>query len=131
MNNPTAPLRAFSWVALLWLAFPAPLPAQFNYETNDNEITITGYTGWTGMLDTRPTALWNPTVPPGSIGLLTNQFGFNITGTANIPVVIEASTNLTGAWVPLQSLTLTNGAAYFSDPQSSNHGQRFYRLSGP
>jgi BspA type Leucine rich repeat region (6 copies) len=92
---------------------------------------LPGTTGWQPMFDTRPTALWNPQVPPGSIGMPTNQYGFTITGTANIPVVIETSTNLVGTWDVLQSLRLTNGAVYFSDPQSANHPQRFYRLSAP
>jgi hypothetical protein len=72
-------------------------------------------------------------VPSGAsnIGVRTNQFGFNLTGTTNIPVVIEASTNLAGAWTTLQSLQLTNGTVYFSDPQWTNQSQRFYRFRAP
>ena len=59
-------------------------------------------------------------------------FGFNITGTADIPIVVEACTNLADAsWVPLQSLNLTNGAFYLSDPQWTNHPARFFRLRSP
>ena len=53
------------------------------------------------------------------------------TGTANIPVVVEASTNLGSGWVPLQSVSLTNGDFYFSDPQWTNYPGRFYRLRSP
>jgi hypothetical protein len=59
-------------------------------------------------------------------------FGFNITGTTNIPIVIEAGTKLANAsWVPLQSLNLTNGAFYFSDPNRTNYPARFYRVRSP
>jgi len=46
------------------------------------------------------------------------RFWVHIAGTAGIPIVVEASTNLeAGSWVALQSSTLTNGLIYFSDPQ--------------
>ena len=42
-----------------------------------------------------PAVLWNPLIQTGdgSFGVQNNQFGFNITGTANIPIVVEACTN--------------------------------------
>ena len=65
----------------------------------------------------------------GSPGVRTNQFGFDITGTSNIVVVVEANTNLTNpTWSPLRTNTLTDGSSYFSDPQWTNHPSRFYRL---
>jgi hypothetical protein len=68
---------------------------------------------------------------PG-FGVLSDQFGFTITGTPNIPIVVEASTNLKGAsWTPLRSCSLTNGSIYFSDPQWTNYPNRFYRLRSP
>jgi len=61
-----------------------------------------------------------------------NQFGFNITGTAGIPIVIEASTNLARPdWIALQTLTLTNGSFFFSEPMQPNNPGRFYRISSP
>jgi len=58
-----------------------------------------------------------------------NQFGFNITGTTNIPIVVEASPSLAGpGWTPLQSLTLTNGSYYFSEPFQPGSAQRYYRI---
>jgi hypothetical protein len=46
--------------------------------------------------------------------------------------VVEACTSLANAsWVPLQSLNLTNGAFYFSDPNWTNYPARFYRLRSP
>jgi hypothetical protein len=63
---------------------------------------------------------------------LTNGFGFNLTGTTNIPIVVEACTNLANsAWSPLQTCTLTNGSLYFSDPQWTNYPARFYRFRSP
>jgi hypothetical protein len=81
-----------------------------------------------------PIAVWNPRAQTGDgrFGVRTNRFGFNITGTANIPIVVEACTNLVHpVWVPLQSCTLTNGSVYFSDPDWKNYPRRFYRLRSP
>jgi len=81
-----------------------------------------------------PAVLWNPQVQVKdlSFGVRTNQFGFTITGTTNIPIVLEACTNLTSPlWVALQSCTLTNGSVYFSDPQWTNYSSRFYRIRSP
>jgi len=78
--------------------------------------------------------LWNPQVlrSGSSFGVRTNRFGFNIVGTAGIPIVVEASTNLAGApWTVLQSCTLTNGLIYFSDSQWANYRSRFYRFRSP
>jgi hypothetical protein len=81
-----------------------------------------------------PAVLWNPQVQTsdGSFGVRTNRFGFNITGTTNIPIVVEACTNLTSpVWTTLQSCNLTNGSLYFSDPQWTNYPSRFYRIRSP
>ena|SRR6185436_18480069 len=52
--------------------------------------------------------------------------------TADIPIVVEACTNLASAnWVPLQSLNLTNGAFYFNDPNWTNYPARNYRIRSP
>ena len=62
----------------------------------------------------------------------TNQFGFNITGTSNAVVVVEANTNLANpAWSRLGTNILTGGSSYFNDPWWTNYSQRFYRLSLP
>jgi hypothetical protein len=67
-----------------------------------------------------------------SFGVQTNCFGFNIKGTTNLPIVLEACTNLASqVWEPLQSCTLTNGSIYFSDPDWTNYPGRFYRLRSP
>jgi hypothetical protein len=81
-----------------------------------------------------PAVLWNPVIQAGgpSFGVQSNQFGFDITGTTNIPIVVEACTDLAlPFWLPLQSLTLTNGLVHFSEPAQSNSPARFYRIGAP
>jgi hypothetical protein len=106
--------------------------------TGDNATAycLPGTTGWadfsanTGL----SAVLWNPLIQTGNgnFGVQGNQFGSDITGTTNIPVVVEACTNLANPiWVPLQSPTLTNGSCYFSDQQWTNYPGRFSRISSP
>jgi hypothetical protein len=78
-----------------------------------------------------PTMLSNPQAQP-DFGVRSKPFGFNVTGTAGIPIVIEACAGLTGSsWVPLQSGTLTNGLMHFSDPAWGNYPARIYRIRSP
>jgi hypothetical protein len=105
----------------------------FIYDTNTIVYYLPGAVGWTNTFDGQPAVLWNPaaqTTAP-NFGVRTNRFGFNITGTTNIPIVVEASTNLGGSYVPLQSLSLTNGLYYFTDAQWTNYSSRFYRFRSP
>jgi hypothetical protein len=96
---------------------------------------LPGTTGWTAFAANThlQTMLWNPQAHAGSnFGVRSNRFGFNITGTANIPLAVEASTNLAlVGWIPLQTCTLTNGSIYFSDPQWANYPSRIYRIRSP
>jgi len=78
--------------------------------------------------------LWNPQIKTrdASFAVRTNKFGFNITGTTNIPIVVDACTNLASpVWQPLQSCTLTNGSVYFCDSKWTNYPTRLYRLRWP
>ena len=95
---------------------------------------LPGTTGWSSTYAGRPTKLWNPQAQTtdGSFGVRQNQFGFNVAGTPDIPLVIEASAALPAAsWIPLHTCTLTNGLLYFSDPQWTNYSKRFYRIRSP
>lgn len=81
-----------------------------------------------------PTVVWNPQVQTndGSFGVQNNQFGFNITGSSNLVIVVEACANLANpVWSPVGTNTLIGGSSYFSDPQWTNYSSRFYRLSSP
>ena len=95
---------------------------------------LSGTAGWDVPFADLSTVLWNPQVQTGdgSFGVLSNHFGFNTTGTTNIPVVVEACPNLTLAdWTPLQSCVITNGSIYFSDPAWTNYPTRLYRIRSP
>jgi len=96
---------------------------------------LPGTTGWDQFLLTNGYSgfLWNPEPQTGdpNFGVQANRFGFNIKGTTNIPVVVEACTNLGSVWIPLQSASLTNGLFYFSDPEWTNYRSRFYRVRSP
>ncbi|HEY5913538.1 MAG TPA: leucine-rich repeat domain-containing protein [Verrucomicrobiae bacterium] len=81
-----------------------------------------------------PARLWNAQAQPSDInfGVRTNRFGFNVRGTVNIPVVIDACEDLGHlVWASVQNCTLTNGALYFGDPEWTNHPRRFYRVRWP
>jgi hypothetical protein len=97
---------------------------------------LPGTTGWgdfsanTGLTP----VLWNPLFQASStsFGVQSNQFGFIITNTAKITVMVEACTNLASpVWTPLQTVTLTNGSFSFSDPQWTNYPARYYGLGLP
>ena len=90
----------------------------------DNNATVYYLPGTTG---------WNPQVQTSgaSFGVRTNRFGFTITGTSSLGVVVEACTNLANPiWSPVGTNSLTGGSSYFSDPQWTNYARRFYRLWG-
>jgi hypothetical protein len=104
----------------------------FLYANNVTVYYLPGTTGWRTTFADRPTVLWNPLVETGDalFGVRTNQFGFTITGTSNLVIVVEASANLVNpTWTPVGTNTLTGGSSYFSDPTwTKNHPARFYRL---
>jgi hypothetical protein len=112
-------------------------PANGTVFSSDNNATVyylPGSSGWGATYDTRPAVLWEPLIQTGgaNFGVQAGQFGFDITGHANIPIVVEACTNLANpVWVPLQTLTLTNGSYYFSDPQWTNYPNRYYGIGFP
>ena len=95
---------------------------------------LPGTSGWGSTFAGRPTLCWNPTVQNNvEFGFAADRFGFNVMGTTNIPVVVEATTNLSsGTWTPVTNTTLgTTGALYFSDPSSTNIPARYYRIVWP
>ncbi len=92
---------------------------------------LPGTTGWGSTYSSRPTMLWNPQALTSdlSFGVRAGQFGFTITGTPGITVVIEATPDLTNPiWTPLSTITLTAGSSHFTDPQWTAQPTRFYRL---
>ena len=105
----------------------------FNGDNNATVYYLPGTVGWGADFGGRPTALWflpNPMILTGSsFGLKTNRFGFIISWATNIPVVVEACTDLANPiWSPVGTNTLTSGSSCFSDTAWTNYPGRFYRL---
>ena len=104
---------------------------------NANNATLyyfPGTTGWSTPFGGRPAKLWNAAIQTGdpSFGVGANGFGFNIAGTTNLPILLEAATNLVRAsWATLKTCSITNGSIYFSDAAWTNYRARYYRLRTP
>jgi hypothetical protein len=82
----------------------------------------------------REALLWNPQIQTGgaNFGIQNRQFGFNITGTAYIPIAVEACTNLASpVWSLVTNTILTNGSFFFREPIQTNFSGRYYRVSPP
>jgi len=117
----------------------APVASSIAFLEDSNAIVyyVPGTIGWGLMLGGRPTALWvlpNPTILNNnpSFGVQSNGFGFIISWATNISVMVEVSTNLANSsWLPVSTNALSNGVAYFSDPQWTNFPARFYRIRSP
>jgi len=59
-------------------------------------------------------------------GVVSNQFGFNVTGQSNWVIILEASSDFAN-WIPLTTNTLSGSPFSFRDPTPPNLPQRFYR----
>ena len=113
---------------------PSVSSSSFKGDNNATVYYLAGTTGWGPTFAGRPAVLWNPQVltSVASFGVWTNRFGFTITGTSNLVIVVEACTDLANPiWSPLQTNTLSGNSFYFSDPQWTNYPGRFYRLRSP
>jgi PKD repeat protein len=161
LSQTLATVAGLSYSLSLWLDSPDGLtPNEFLVSWNGNtlfdELNIPAI-GWTSLQflvsatgpatvlefgfrdDSSYLALDDISVLPAAapvgfadVGVRTNQFGFVITGTSNLVVVVEASTKLVNpTWYPLQTNTLTGGSFYFNDPEWTNYPSRFYRLRWP
>jgi hypothetical protein len=105
--------------------------------SGDNRVTLyhlpnTG--GWSTSFPGTPSALWLPQIQAGGngFGLQNGQFGFNLTWAAGQSVTVQACTNLANpVWTPVQSVLLTNGSYYFSEPLQTNGPGRYYLLTSP
>lgn len=91
-----------------------------------------GAAGWDTYFTGCPVALWNPEIHADNFGVSGGRFGFTVTGTEGIPIVVKTCTNLhTGAWSSLQSTNVDGGSIYFADNQWTNFPARFYRIGTP
>ncbi len=107
------------------------------YGENLTVYYLPGTTGWGAFSSSTglTAVLWSPVIQTGSgsFGVQNNRFGFTITNgaTTNIPIVVEACTNLAcPVWTPVTNVMLTN-SFYFSDPQWTNYPARYYGLGFP
>jgi hypothetical protein len=112
-------------------------PTAFESSDDATVYFLAGTLGWSETFALLPTALWVLPQPlilnqgPG-FGVHSNQFGFTISWATNVPVVVQATTNLSNpVWTPVSTNTLTGGTSYFSDAAWPNYHQRFYRLTRP
>ena len=116
-NAPALGAAAFDFVSPIYYYLPG----------------TTGWSSFTAEFGIAP-VLWNPLIQAEgfNFGEREKTFGFNITGTNNFTVVVEACTNLASPnWIPLQTITLADGSFQFSDPQWTNYPSRFYSLAMP
>jgi hypothetical protein len=92
---------------------------------------LPGTTGWGPTFGSRPAVLWNPHAT--TFTTASGQFGFNITGPTKATIVVIVCTNLTNPlWLPVSTNILpSSGTSQFSDPQSPNYPNRFYRFRAP
>jgi hypothetical protein len=95
---------------------------------------LPGTIGWSdtlGDLSMTPWLLPYPVILNNNFGFNTmnNQFGFTVSWATNLPVVVEACTNLSNpVWQSVQTNTLTDGWFHFGDQQWTNHPTCFYRI---
>ncbi len=99
---------------------------------------VTGYDLCTGLGTPNGTNLINVLAPlPDTTPLITgiavgnNSVALSLGGAPDYTYVLEATANLTspGSWQPIATNTLgTNGVWKFTDTQTTNFTQRFYRL---
>jgi len=68
-----------------------------------------------------------------AFGFSSSRFGFDIVGTPNIPLKIEATDSLNpGKWAPILTTTINaEGTCQFTDPDFSTKTARFYRIQFP
>ncbi len=112
---------------------PALGTQAFNNANKTTVYYLAGTSGWGPTYGGRPTLLWNPQfqTDDANFGMQTNGFSFSFSGTNDMLVVVEASTNLISrTWIPVETNSV-NGYLNFNDSQWTNHAERFYRLSMP
>lgn len=102
------------------------IPATFYY--------LPGTTGWGATFGGHPTLCWNPTVhSDNTFGFSSERFNFSVRGNANIPVKVEAASNLAASvWTSVTNATLNAaGSLSVSDPEAVSIPTRFYRIVFP
>ena len=102
----------------------------FDHANNVTVYYLPGTTGWGATFAERPAVLWNPEF--SAVGLWPTPVSLTVTGTPDIPVALEAITNLlSDGWLRLHTTNLTSGSLTFRDADWTNYPARLYRIVGP
>ena len=64
----------------------------------------------------------------GAAGL--DPMGATISWATNVPVVVEASADISAGWTPISTNTMADGWGQFTDPEWQGQPARFYRVRG-
>ena len=119
----------------------APIPGSDVF-TKADQVTVfylPQNTGWGEVYGGRPTQIWEPKILTDDehFGIKNDDhgipnFGFFILGPPGLLIEVEASDSLSNPiWSQLDTITLTDGSAYFTDSDGINFPNRFYRLRTP
>ncbi len=123
----------------LFLAGDAPAVGDAVFAGDDlaRVYFLPGATSWDSAFAGLPADLWHLPTPrilrPGhGFAVQTNPFSFTISWATNVPVVVDACTDLVHAdWKPVSTNILVQGAADFVDTAWRDCPARFYRLRSP
>lgn len=128
----------FDCSALASVLFTGGVPSIASYAFNTSPATLyylpAFASTWPSTVAGRPAVCWNPAFSPASPPRFTSgTFGFTLAGNPNLPVKVEAATNLSsGVWAPITNATLnSSGSLSVTDPASSSLPVRFYRIVWP
>lgn len=105
----------------------------FDYGSHPTLYYLPGRKGWESVPG-GSVAPWHPRLIVGGtpVAFPENQFYFAVAWAPGQTVVVEAATRLTEpVWTPIQTNTLAGFQSEFTDPQTTNHPIRFYRLQTP
>ena len=131
---------AFSWCTLLkslYFTGNAPGYVGSTFYSASQFLTVfnlPGTAGFRSTYDGKPVVLWNPLIQLDTARYLpgAHSFGFNITGTSNVMITVEACANLqTPTWFPVRTYKFTNDLVVFKDLDATTNPPRFYRIRSP
>jgi hypothetical protein len=92
---------------------------------------LPGTTGWGAAFVGRPAILWDAQliVADPNFGVSAGRFGFKMTGSDGLALVVEASDDLnSGLWTAISTNVLQGGAALFKDSEPATRTARVYRF---
>jgi hypothetical protein len=125
----------FNWDDLRRIYFLGDAPSLGDNVFDYSSATLyylPGAAGWSSAFEAPPAVLWNPRIltDDGLFGINAGQFGFTFMGAANVPVAIDASSDLGNrSWTTVTNLTCgADGTVQFTDPDAGDQPVRTYRF---